>query len=365
MVIRKRIDQSAASKRFKEAQDRLVTQTADLPLQTLAQMVEDGAIDLQPSFQRRERWSPEKQSALIESFILNVPVPPVYLSEDEYGQYTAIDGKQRLRAIADFMHGRLALKYLETFSELEGARFADLPTDIQNTLKIRPFLRVITLLKQSDPNLKFEVFLRLNRGGESLTPQEIRNVAFRGPLNDLIYSLAKNQILRKQLKISGTKSSAYKAMLDAEYVLRFLALRWTEGRFSGSFVHTMDLFMAANSDSSSQEIDRFKRSFEQAINRCNALWGKNAFRRPDGEGWRDQALAGLYDAEMLAASRISENQFKALSTNKPAVLRETKKLFDSDDFDLAVRQGTNTPSRLTLRIDRVRDMLVKLAARSQ
>jgi hypothetical protein len=107
MPLHKRIDQRAASARFREAQNRLVTQTADLPLQTLAQMVDDRSVDLQPSFQRRERWSNEKQSALIESFILNIPVPPVYLSEDEYGKYTAIDGKQRLRAISDFMGGRL------------------------------------------------------------------------------------------------------------------------------------------------------------------------------------------------------------------------------------------------------------------
>src|SRR5690242_16257498 len=89
-------------RRFNEAQSQLVTQTADLPLGTLADMVDTGAIDLEPSFQRRERWSPDKQSALIESFLVNVPVPPVYLAEETSGKYTAIDGKQRLRAISDF-----------------------------------------------------------------------------------------------------------------------------------------------------------------------------------------------------------------------------------------------------------------------
>ncbi|MBX5148960.1 DUF262 domain-containing protein [Rhizobium lentis] len=84
-------------------------QTADLPLGTLADMVETGAIDLQPGFQRRERWSLDKQSALIESFLLNVPVPPVYLAEEDEGTYTAIDGKQRLKAIADYINGRLSL----------------------------------------------------------------------------------------------------------------------------------------------------------------------------------------------------------------------------------------------------------------
>src|ERR1700679_1868895 len=112
---------------FRDAQARLVVQTADLPLGRLADMVESGGIDLQPGFQRRERWSTEKQSALIESFLLNVPVPPVYLAEEEVGTYSAIDGKQRLRAIADFISGRLALRNLDRITKAEGLHFTDLP----------------------------------------------------------------------------------------------------------------------------------------------------------------------------------------------------------------------------------------------
>ena len=133
---------------FHEAQARLVVQTADLPLGTLADMVESGAIDLQPGFQRRERWKADKQSALIESFLLNVPVPPVYLAEENDGTYTAIDGKQRLKAINEFLKGRFALRNLERLTAATGLRFDDLPQEITNALKLRPYLRVVTLLKQ-------------------------------------------------------------------------------------------------------------------------------------------------------------------------------------------------------------------------
>ena len=119
--------------------------------------------------------------------MLNVPVPPIYLAEEEYGQYSIIDGKQRITAVSDYLNNSFALKHLETFSQIEGLRFRDLPRALQNALRVRPYLRVITLLRQSDPELKYEVFIRLNRGGIQLNPQEIRNVAFRGPLNDLIY----------------------------------------------------------------------------------------------------------------------------------------------------------------------------------
>ena len=102
-------------KRFKRAQDRLVLQASDLSLGTIGSMVEREAIDVSPDYQRRERWSREKQAALIESFLLNVPVPPVYLSEDEYGKYSVVDGKQRITAIHAFMKDELRLHNLEEF----------------------------------------------------------------------------------------------------------------------------------------------------------------------------------------------------------------------------------------------------------
>lgn len=223
--------------RFLAAQNRLVVQASDLSLGSLAQMVDQRIIDIEPDYQRRNRWPEDKQSALIESFLLNVPVPPIYLAEDELGRYSVVDGKQRLTAIADFVGNRLKLKTLETLTEIEGLRFSELPDDLQNALSIRPYLRVITILKQSDPLLKYEVFIRLNRGGESMQPQELRNVAFRGPLNDLIFHLSDNQFLRQQLKIRDEDSTAYKLMADAEMVLRFLALReqWSDFRGGSPF----------------------------------------------------------------------------------------------------------------------------------
>src|SRR5439155_7531545 len=114
-------------KRFSTAQDRLVLQASDLSLETIATMVDKGAIDVEPAYQRRERWDPEQQSSLIESFLLNVPVPPIYLAEDDFGTYSVIDGKQRITAIRSFMRDELVLTRPETFTDISGARFRDLP----------------------------------------------------------------------------------------------------------------------------------------------------------------------------------------------------------------------------------------------
>jgi hypothetical protein len=348
--------------RFQQAQDRLVLQASDLSLGTICTMVDREAIDLSPVYQRRERWQPNKQSALVESFLLNVPVPPIYLAEDEFGRYSVVDGKQRITAIWRFISNRLVLRNLETFVELEGYRYAELPRELQNALDVRPYLRVITLLKQSDPTLKFEVFTRLNRGGEQMQAQELRNVAFRGPLNDLIYQLADNAFLKQQLKISGEKSRAYQLMQDAEYVLRFLTLRKVWRTFSGDFRNEMDRFMVANADSTPPHLEEYRVATERALAMCEALWGSRAFKRPEGVSWRDQLLAGMFDAEMVAVDRLTEGQRATLMKHSAEVVEETRKLFKDYDFDMAVRQGTNTPSRIIYRINKVYDMLVGAAA---
>ena len=353
--------QSTLVTSFNTAQAQLVIQTADLPLGTLAEMVESTAVDLQPGFQRRERWSPEKQSALIESFLLNVPVPPIYLAEERNGTYTAIDGKQRLRAISDYMAGRFALRKLDNLHAAEGLYFSDLPSEIVNALRLRPFLRVVTLLKQTEAHLKYEVFLRLNRGGESLNNQEIRNVAFRGAMNDEVYRLSESTFLRHQLKIEGPKSNAFREMADAELVLRFLALRGRYNEFSGSLVSEMDEFMRLNQEANPEKIKALGWSFQTALSRCEQLWGPQAFRRPEGTAWRDQTLAGMYDAQMLAVNEIKDADFLAIVARSSEVVDATRSLFADSDFDTAVRAGTNTPGRIKYRVTKMKEALERLA----
>src|ERR1035437_10509770 len=137
---------------FLQAQNRFFFQSSDLSLESISNMVKGGAINIKPKYQRRERWNKTKQSALIESFLLNIPVPPIFLAEDEYGEYSVIDGKQRITSIYNFIELKLKLENLEKFSEIEGLTFEELPSQLNNALKIRPYIRVITLLKQSDPN---------------------------------------------------------------------------------------------------------------------------------------------------------------------------------------------------------------------
>jgi hypothetical protein len=344
--------------RFLLAQDRLVFQASDLSLGTISSMVEREAIDIRPSYQRRERWHARKQSALIESFLLNVPVPPVYLAEDEYGRYSVVDGKQRITSIFRFMSNELALSNLETFREVEGLRFSQLPQDLKNALEVRPYLRVITLLKQSDPQLKFEVFTRLNRGGEAMSPQELRNVAFRGELNDAIYLLAEHAFLRKALKIKDERSSAYTKMLDAELVLRFLTMRDRWRYFSGDYRTEMDRFMIENQHADDDQLSAYRNAFIGALETCENIWGKAAFKRPAPNGWRDLLLTGMYDAEMVAVDLLTKPDRLRAIEHRRSIIEKTRSLFGDSQFDTAVRVGTNTPARIFYRIEQVLEILL-------
>lgn len=341
--------------RFKLAQNSLVIQQSDFSLAAIYDMVSKNSIDISPHYQRRDRWPPEKQSALIESFLLNVPVPPVYLSEDEYGQYSVIDGKQRITAIRDFLSGDFKLKGLKKFHELDGLSFQDLPPQLQNALTVRPYIRVTTLLKQSNSQLKYEVFLRLNTGGDTLKAQEIRNVAYSGPFNDLLFELSETPFLRNRLKITNEKSSSYRAMDDLEHVLRFFTIKSSWENLKRPLGEEMDLFMAEHRYANTEN---FRNDFHRAINACERIWGEHAFHKPTEDGWREQLISPLYDAQMVAVSRLDNNQLAQIFDHSETVIRLTRETFSvNNDFVKSVSQSTNNAASIRLRISIITDLL--------
>lgn len=347
----------AIIRRFEGAQNSLVLQSSDLSLETIAKMVESEAIDVSPHYQRRERWSANSQAKLIESFLLNVPVPPVYLAEDDFGTYSVIDGKQRISAIFRFLRDKLVLENLVSFAELNGLKFSQLPKPLQNALTIRPYLRVVTLLKQTNPELKYEVFTRLNAGGHPLLAQEIRNALYRGALNDLLFKLGEQSFLRQQLKIVTEKESAYAEMLDVEMPLRFFTFREQWVSFSGNSRGAMDHFMATHKKPTKATLLDLQNIFTNALDNCKELWGKDAFRRYSAGGFRDQFLASIYDAQMVAVDLLSPTELAKLCKSKPALLLATRNLFLDKRFEESVRASTNTPSRVRYRIESVVSML--------
>jgi hypothetical protein len=343
---------------FWEAKQReLVISVVDYNLGSLADLIEDKTIDLKPQYQRRERWDAQRQSKLIESFLMNVPVPPIYLNEDRYGKYSVIDGKQRLLSIHAFMRGKLTLTGLEVFKDINGLNIEGLPDQLRQIMRVRPTLRAIIVLKQSDEDVKLQVFRRLNTGGISLNAQEIRNSAYTGPLNDLILQLSESPSFHKLLQIRNRESSRiYKEMRDAEFVLRFFTFREKWESFGGAMGREMDHFMEEHRHAREKLLRDLSADFTGTIEAVDAAFGEHAFRRwmPENRKWRRAVLASLFDAQMFACRGFPSS---LLLGNRNKIATALQELFEDRDFRRSIDAATNSPSYFKTRIERIRAIL--------
>jgi hypothetical protein len=345
---------------WKKRQKDLVTSVLDYNLNTLSELVSNKAIDLSPRYQRRDRWDQTRQSRLIESFLMNVPVPPVFLNEDAYGTYSVIDGKQRLTAIHEFLRGRLKLRGLKVFSEINGQNIDSLPSSMQNIVKTRANIRAVIVLRQSDPEVKFEVFRRLNTGGVKLNPQEIRNSTWPGPLNDLILDLSINPTFHSLLGIKNRQRSAiYKEMRDAELVLRFLTFRDTWETFRGGMMRHLDSFMANHQKPTDAYLKEARSDFLNTLSAVKSGLDGHAFQRwvPGKNQWRQQVLASLFDAEMFAMRGIDPAR---ISPRRAKLTSEVQGLFSSTEFRKSIDAATNTPQLFKSRIRAMRDLIASV-----
>ena len=172
---------------------RILSEPKDLSIRELITLKSEGNLDLQPSYQREYVYDSNKSrpSRLIESILMDVPIPVIYLAEEKDCSYSVIDGQQRLTTFISFVEGKFPsgevfkLSGLKILSELNKKSFSDLPKELQN--KIRgTTLHTIIIRKESNEDIKFEIFERLNTGSIKLNEDEIRNSVYRGKYIDLM-----------------------------------------------------------------------------------------------------------------------------------------------------------------------------------
>ena len=170
-VVTKSLTDEEINKKYSDGEARIVTENGSIKLPLINGMFKSSNYILQPKYQRRITWNNKKRSKLIESFIMNIPVTPVFLYETEFGVYQVMDGLQRISTIMDFFDNKFSLEGLVEWSELNGRFYKDLPQKVKEGIERRQ-LSVITLLKESaktndqEANMKKMVFERLNTGGE-------------------------------------------------------------------------------------------------------------------------------------------------------------------------------------------------------
>jgi len=194
-------------------------------------MVEEKSIEIAPDYQRHFIWNSERQSTLIESLLLGIPIPSLFMATNQDSTWEVIDGLQRLTTLVNFIGKddlikkvnpkgtRLRLTELEKLSEMNGLLYSELPKSIQLHLQTRP-IRVTVLNDKTDRDIRFELFERLNTGGVILHAQEIRNCVYVGKFNELIKELAEYDNFRSVVK--STENSVLTGNFE-ELVLKFFA----------------------------------------------------------------------------------------------------------------------------------------------
>ena len=164
---------------------KITTQAYDKSVADIVRMIDDKDIRLDPDYQRNYVWDNKKASMLIESIILNVPIPVIYVSQEDDDSWSVIDGLQRLYSLKRFFDGKFKLSGLEILSDLNKSDINNLNPKALRMLK-NGLLRVIMITHDSNEEIKYDVFMRLNTGSVHLTEQELRNCLYRGNLNKFL-----------------------------------------------------------------------------------------------------------------------------------------------------------------------------------
>lgn len=339
------------TRKYHQGQVRIVTEQARYPLNTIVGLIDSGNYILNPRFQRRHRWEPQRKSKLIESFIINVPIPPVFLYETTYSKYEVMDGLQRITAIYEFYNDEFALEGLEEWSELNGYKYSELPEVIRLGID-RRYLSSIILLQETAKNelealnMKQLVFERLNNGGVELSDQETRNALHDGKLNQMCLELSKNVKFRKLFNIPAnvdkkegiTGNALYDKMEDVELVLRFFAFRQIEKWVNNYIKKFLSEYLILGNNFSEETLIDLKMCFNETIDIIYEVMGESAFRlwkaTPNSNELKQvpKPTRVLYDPFMLAFCQYIDQADKILE-NKEKIYVEIKKVFaESPEF---------------------------------
>lgn len=372
MTMENRIEK--LEKQITDERARLSTDRMDISFGELINMYKAGELIIRPEYQRLFRWTRTQKTALIESILLGIPVPPVFVAEDGNGIWELVDGLQRVSTIVSFF-GELDERLLKTdinegldegadegevcndeeeennvnkwvlesgslIKELEGFNVENLPKKYTINIK-RAVCRVEILRGESNTAMKYELFKRLNSGGSKLTPQEIRNAIYRGidpKVNKLTEELSKNADFKALVSLSKQKR---KELYDQELVLRFVAFLDKIDDINSNTETFLDNFMENSVNDDQFNVEYYKSKFTKVIKLLREVCGDAVFRND-----RNAFVPAYYEGIMIGIAQNIE-RYEA----KPQLIREKVELLKgNDDFKRYSGSASNSRSRVKNRL---------------
>lgn len=344
------------------------TRTLDLSFNELLDMYANGELVIDPEYQRLFRWSEGSQSRFIESLVLEMPIPPIFVIEQGEGKYELIDGLQR---ISSYLHFRgqhpgcldtngqvdnLVLADCDIVKELNGLKYGQLPESLKIKLK-RSFIRVEVIRKESDPRLRYYMFKRLNTGGEPLSQQEVRNCTIRLLSNDFNqFIIDMSSFSPFAMCVSSISDEKKGQKFDQELVLRFFAFK----NWRANYVHDVGDFMTEYMEGVSSGATAFdyaseKVAFEKTFAVLAATLGEHAFSRVGVRGTIVSGFSSYHYEAMALGLQPYLDRLDAANGKQMTDLKHQFMAVKSDpEFQrITTGGGRNYANRLAERIDYV------------
>lgn len=306
-----------------------VVYSRDWTIETINNQIEQGNIDLNPEFQRRNAWTDEKRSKLIESIIIGYPVPEIVLAEDpkKKRSFIVIDGKQRLLTIAGFISNNKysywkkdKLSNLIIRNDLNTKSFQDLKNDINLKEEFREFnnasLRCTIITNFQNNDVLYDIFYRLNSGSVPLATQELRQVLYRGEFSNFLVSITNSfQPIHKVLRLQGPD----KRLIDIEVLLRLFSILLYPETYSGNLKKYLDNTMFTlnnNWINYEQKIHNTYENINKTIERLILIFGgvEKVGRKYDKYGFESRFNRVLFEVEIYFFFYLDEDKFDVAKT---------------------------------------------------
>lgn len=330
-----------------ETKNSLSTDRLDMSFGEIMSMYERTEIIIDPIFQRLFRWTDFQQTRFIESLLLGIPIPPIFVAEDKDGRWELVDGLQRISTVFSFFglldklpeKNNWILRRGDLIPELENFGCKDLPLKLQLNIK-RAVCRIEIVKWNSKYDMRYELFNRLNTGGARLTDQEIRNCIFRGVSNDFNAFLSDEAKQNVFIDLIGPTEKQVEELYLDELVLRFCALYNNAENIKENISEHMTSFMK-DIVSQPERIKEYKEMFNRTILLLQPI-GKEAFR-----GSNNVLSTSLYDGITIG---IAQNIEKYEGKITPYLIEKIEQLKNDEDFRKASGSAANSKTRIQKRL---------------
>jgi hypothetical protein len=297
---------------------KIIWQAKDFSIREFQTMQQEGSLNLQPEYQRKFVMETKLSSRLVESILMDVPIPVIYLAEESDGSYSVIDGQQRLTSFISFVNGSFpnnktfTLTGMKVLSELNKSAFGQLSKENQNKIRTTT-IHTIIIKKESNEDIKFEIFERLNTGSIKLNEDEIRNTIYRGPYIKLLAELENDPTFHRLVN----KDNFKRRMIYRGMILRFFALsEKTYINYKENIKQFCNRELRDNRSMADEKVEEYRQRFKHCLELVSTVFGDKAFRRfipgdasnVNGKWVVSRINMALFDIQMSGFVNYSKNQ---------------------------------------------------------